>query len=146
MKGWTCKQEENTVYQGTRIGKKRLRFCCYFNLLQSHLASLKVGRPQISNPQICGLNNLLDLRTFHKCGTLRICDLQIFKLWICDLRTNVFCGLETSASPQVQTFLLTNITQNFNLYKIQNHFKKDNIQDCFKTVFCRIFADFRFAD
>ncbi len=42
------------------------------------------------------LNNLLDLRTFRKCGNLRICDfcqfcdLQICNLRICDLRTQAF--------------------------------------------------------
>jgi hypothetical protein len=42
------------------------------------------------------LNNLLYLRTFQKCGSL----------WICDLWTQSFCGLPTSAV-QIRTKLIT---------------------------------------
>ncbi len=49
--------------------------------------------PQISSanrksPKRADLNNLLDLRTFRKCGTMRICDLRAQSF--CDLRTYSF--------------------------------------------------------
>ncbi len=45
------------------------------------LERAKGGRfgPQISSPnrlQICGLKEFVDLRTFRKCRTLRICDMK----------------------------------------------------------------------
>ncbi len=43
---------------------------------------------QIANPKICELNFFKDLRTFRKCGNLRICDLQT--LYFCDLLSHLF--------------------------------------------------------
>jgi hypothetical protein len=60
--------------------------------------------------------NLLELRTFCKCGTLQICDLRTQPFLRCadlqlvDLRfagLGFFCGHTTLVSPQIRTF--TNI-------------------------------------
>jgi hypothetical protein len=61
-----------------------------------------VGGPQKSSTnrkihKLVDFGNYLDLRTFHKCDTLRICDLRTQHFF-------VICGLKTSASPQIQTF------------------------------------------
>jgi hypothetical protein len=43
---------------------------------------------KIANPLNCGLNNLLDLQTFRKYDSLRICDLRTQSF--CDLRAYNF--------------------------------------------------------
>jgi hypothetical protein len=56
----------------------------------------KIVQVQILVQEFADLNNLLDLQTFRKCGTLRICDLRI--------QFFVIYGLKTSTNPQIHTF------------------------------------------
>jgi hypothetical protein len=62
------------------------------------MTTAKVGGPQIANPQIFGLNNLLYLRPSANvalcglviCGPNLFGDMRICTLWIWDLRTQAF--------------------------------------------------------
>jgi hypothetical protein len=76
--------------------------------------------PQKVKPQICGLNNLFVLRTFYKCGALRICNLRTQSCSV--LR------LKTSASLQIHTFFpykysIENKWSNSKLYMTKNRFQ-----------------------
>jgi hypothetical protein len=93
----------------------------YFSL--SNLS--KVGRPEIStsNPQICRLSNLLDLRTFRNCGNLQICDWQAqYYLRFTDLEfaNSIFLQTKTSANPQIQSINESTLTiHHFLIWEIQ---------------------------
>ncbi len=61
-------------------------------------------------------NNLLDLPTFRKCDSLRICD----------LRTNLFmiCGLETSANTHFFSLKIKHIILLHKFVRHKNRFKR----------------------
>ncbi len=82
------------------------------------------------------LNNLLDLLTFRKLDTLRICDLWVQFLWSAD--PFEICRLKTSVSSQIHTFSLTNVAFNAlisNLY-IKKSLQRRLLGLFWDRVFC----------
>ncbi len=87
---------------------------------QSHRA--KVGGLQLSSTNSKFANLQTYLVQFVRLAVLLQCD----TFQICDLRTQYFCDLQTSTSPQNHILFLTNmyVIVNSNLYIIKNCLKR----------------------
>ncbi len=91
---------------------------------------------------LADFDSLLDSRTFRKCGTY----------WICDLQTQAFyADLKVCKSANTYSLQIQHIPWCSNLYKIKNLFKKTIFGTVFRrscVVFCRnlqIYKICRFA-